>query len=52
MLMFRPYVLVVDNDKITTKLMRRYLEGNGFETDEAGDASKAQEIYVTFGQPI
>ena len=50
--MFRPYVLVVDDDKITTKLMRRYIEGNEFETDEASDASKAQEIYATFGQPI
>ncbi len=41
--MLRPYVLVVDDNKITTKLMRRYLEGNGFETDEAGDGVECLE---------
>lgn len=33
----QPLVLVVDDNKITTKLMRRYLESNGFLADEAGD---------------
>lgn len=33
----RPYILVVDDNKITTKLMRRYLEAHHFECDEAYD---------------
>jgi len=33
----QPLVLVVDDNKITTKLMRRYLEGNGFDVMDAGD---------------
>jgi len=41
--MTRPIVLVVDDNKITTKLMRRYLEGNGFEVDEAGDGVECLE---------
>ncbi len=41
--MNRPYVLVVDDNKITTKLMRRYLEGNGFEVEEAGDGIECLE---------
>lgn len=41
--MNRPYVLVVDDNKITTKLMRRYLEGNGFEVEEAGDGLECLE---------
>lgn len=41
--MTRPLVLVVDDNKITTKLMRRYLEGNGFEVDEAGDGVECLE---------
>lgn len=36
----KPYILVVDDNKITTKLLRRYLEANGFEASEAYD-----EIY-------
>lgn len=35
--MERPYILVVDDNKITTKLMRRYLETHGFDADEAND---------------
>ncbi len=30
-------ILVVDDNKITTKLLRRYLEANGFEAREAFD---------------
>lgn len=35
--MSKPYILVVDDNKITTKLLRRYLEGNGYEATEAYD---------------
>ena len=35
--MKKPYILVVDDNKITTKLLRRYLEANGFEAREAYD---------------
>lgn len=41
--MERPYVLVVDDNKITTKLMRRYLETNGFEAEEAYDGMECLE---------
>ena len=33
----RPTILVVDDNRITTKLMRRYLEANGFDAVEAYD---------------
>lgn len=33
----KPHILVVDDNKITTKLLRRYLEANGFEASEAYD---------------
>ncbi len=39
----QPLVLVVDDNKITTKLMRRYLESNGFLADEAGDGVECLE---------
>lgn len=35
--MKKPFILVVDDNKITTKLLRRYLEANGFEAKEAYD---------------
>jgi two-component system cell cycle response regulator len=35
--MRKPFILVVDDNKITTKLLRRYLESNGFEATEAYD---------------
>lgn len=35
--MAKPYILVVDDNKITTKLLRRYLEANNFEAKEAYD---------------
>lgn len=35
--MKKPFVLVVDDNRITTKLLRRYLEANGFEALEAYD---------------
>lgn len=39
----QPLVLVVDDNKITTKLMRRYLESNGFQAEEAGDGVECLE---------
>ena len=39
----KPYILVVDDNKITTKLMRRYLEANGFEAVEAYDGVECLE---------
>lgn len=33
----RPYILVVDDNRITTKLMRRYLEAHDFDVMEACD---------------
>lgn len=35
--MSKPYILVVDDNKITTKLLKRYLEANSFEASEAHD---------------
>lgn len=35
--MSKPYVMVVDDNKITTKLLRRYLEANGYDAMEAYD---------------
>jgi CheY-like chemotaxis protein len=35
--MKKPYVLVVDDNKITAKLLRKYLETNGYEAEEAYD---------------
>jgi two-component system cell cycle response regulator len=35
--MKKPYILVVDDNKITTKLLRRYLEANGYDAREAYD---------------
>jgi CheY-like chemotaxis protein len=33
----QPVILIVDDNKITTKLMRRYLESHGFDVMEAHD---------------
>jgi len=38
-----PYILVVEDNKITAKLMRRYLEANGFEAEEVYDGIEALE---------
>jgi DNA-binding response OmpR family regulator len=35
--MRKPYILVVDDNRITTKLLRRYLEANGYEASESYD---------------
>ncbi|MBX3045263.1 MAG: response regulator [Candidatus Kapabacteria bacterium] len=35
--MYKPFILVVDDNKITTKLLRRYLEANGYDAIEAYD---------------
>ncbi|MBL7975006.1 MAG: response regulator [Candidatus Kapabacteria bacterium] len=41
--MEKPYVLVVDDNRITTKLLRRYLEAHGFEASEAYDGIECLE---------
>ncbi len=41
--MRKPYVLVVDDNKITTKLMRKYLEASGLEAAEAYDGVECLE---------
>ncbi len=41
--MEKPFVLVVDDNRITTKLLRRYLESNGFEAAEAYDGVECLE---------
>ncbi|MCX6154735.1 MAG: response regulator [Candidatus Kapabacteria bacterium] len=35
--MEKPFILVVDDNKITTKLLKRYLESNGYDAKEAFD---------------
>lgn len=35
--MRKPFILVVDDNKITTKLLRRYLQANGYDAMEAYD---------------
>lgn len=35
--MKKPFILVVDDNRITTKLLRRYLEANNYEAAEAYD---------------
>jgi two-component system cell cycle response regulator len=35
--MRKPFILVVDDNKITTKLLKRYLESSGYEALEAYD---------------
>jgi DNA-binding response OmpR family regulator len=35
--MKKPFIMVVDDNKITTKLLRRYLEANSFDAVEAYD---------------
>ncbi|MBS1536542.1 MAG: response regulator [Bacteroidetes bacterium] len=41
--MAKPYILVVDDNRITTKLLRRYLEANGYEASEAYDGIECLE---------
>lgn len=41
--MRKPFVLVVDDNKITTKLMRRFLDGGDFDSDDAGDGVECLE---------
>lgn len=41
--MNKPLVYVVDDNRITVKLMRRYLEANGFEVGEAYDGVECLE---------
>ncbi len=38
-----PYVLVVDDNRITVKLLRRYLEKHGYEVGEAYDGTECLE---------
>lgn len=35
--MQKPYVLVVDDNKITTKLLKKYLQSHGYDANEAYD---------------
>ena len=35
--MAKPFIMIVDDNKITTKLLRRYVETNGFDAVEAYD---------------
>lgn len=35
--MAKPFIMVVDDNKITTKLLRRYLEANSYDAKEAYD---------------
>lgn len=39
----KPYILVVDDNKITTRLLRRYLEAHGFDSGDAGDGIECLE---------
>lgn len=39
----KPYILIVDDNKITTRLLRRYIEANGFESGDAGDGIECLE---------
>ncbi len=41
--MKKPYILVVDDNRITTKLLRRYLEANGYDAVEAYDGIECLE---------
>ena len=41
--MKKPYILVVDDNKITTKLLHRFLDANGYETEEAYDGLECLE---------
>lgn len=41
--MKKSFILVVDDNKITTKLLRRYLDVNGFEAAEAYDGQECLE---------
>lgn len=42
--MKKPFILVVDDNRITTKLLRRYLEANGYEAKEAYDGLECLEL--------
>lgn len=44
---FTPYILVVDDNKITTRLLKRFLEAAGFETNEAGDGVECLELVAS-----
>ena len=41
--MSKPYILVVDDNKITTKLLHRYLDANGYDVTEAYDGQECLE---------
>ncbi len=41
--MEKPFILVVDDNKITTKLLKRYLETNGYQAGEAYDGVECLE---------
>lgn len=41
-----PYVLIVDDNRITVKLLRRYLEKHGYEVGEVYDGTECLEAVV------
>ena len=41
--MRKPYILIVDDNKITTKLLHRYLESRGYNASEAYDGLQCLE---------
>ena len=41
--MGKPFILIVDDNKITTKLLHRYLDANGYEATEAYDGIECLE---------
>ncbi len=46
--MKKPLVMVVDDNKITTKLLHRYLDSNGYDTIEAYDGQEClDKVSVT-----
>lgn len=51
--MRKPLVLIVDDNKITLKLLRKYLEASGFEVEEAVDGIDCLEkIYVRYPDAV
>lgn len=43
----QPHILIVDDNRITTKLLRRYMEATGFVTTEAFDGVECLEVLKT-----
>lgn len=43
--MAKPFIMIVDDNKITTKLLRRYIEAHGYEVVEAYDGIDCLEKF-------